>query len=186
MMPRFITFCLLFTLLSTIITAEKPKIAVLSSKKSIEFMHNKKGKNLKPDAFITKKEISKMNYKVDLITEKELVDSSIMAEYKLLVLPFSQILTWKERRAIKKFNRDGGALIAGWKVGEFDQDGETADYDDMGELFGYEAVKYDIDPKLGVGQIQRYMHYKFVNVTNTWFVIIRKERAAAYYGEVWQ
>lgn len=66
------------------------------------------------------------------------VESGVLTtnEFRVLILPYTQILSAKEVKAIKKFVQNGGTLIADFRVATHDWNGNPLKQGQLDDLFG--------------------------------------------------
>jgi len=61
-------------------------------------------------------------------------------DLQVLFLPNAACLGWEEKDRIRKFVRDGGAVVASFEAGRYGPEGEPAEDDFFGEFLGAEEV----------------------------------------------
>lgn len=73
------------------------------------------------------------------VTDRELANG-LPRETRILILPSAEVLSTKQRRAVKRFVEDGGGVIASGLTGYYNERGRRHAEDYMADMFGGEYV----------------------------------------------
>lgn len=95
--------------------------------------------------------IEDLGMQYDYITTEQIEKGILQkSKYKVLLLPYTQILTEKEVKEIKEFVKRGGNVIADLRTGSFSVEGKPLKKGTLDDLFGIRREKIYSQPVRGI------------------------------------
>ncbi|MEA3402114.1 MAG: alpha-amylase family protein [Armatimonadota bacterium] len=123
-------------------TCSVPNIAVLHSSRAHHLAQWMEGSALRRpllSVFGAARILSDAGRHFDIISERVL---DRLPEYHAALIPDQLVLTEEEVAALRSYVRDGGALIASWRCGMYDENGEQLSPTFLRELCGVEPMGF--------------------------------------------